>query len=119
MRLRRETGDFSINVHKVQVDGDTTFTFTPAKLPAGLSQEDFIGAVVNVVIDSTYSGEGGEPDVTTHEESVSVVIGTSDRINNQSVAGYFQLITMGANNMITILYNKETGALANTLPAGE
>lgn len=119
MRLRRETGDFSIKVHKVQVDGDATVTFTPAKLPAGLSQEDFIGAVVNVVIDTTWSGEGGAPDETDHEESVTIVICTSDMINHKSGTGYYQLMTMGANNMTDILYNKETGALVTELPDGE
>ncbi len=71
MRLRRETGDFSIKLVGTMDDysGMTQYSLERNKLPIGLGVEDFVGTVVlytrggkpyriTTIISATFSGDG-------------------------------------------------------------
>lgn len=93
MRLRRETGDFSIKINYT----DSTSAYDNAEsIPAGLSAEDLIGTVV----------EFYEKGILTHYSIVSLAMPYQDEIE-------IAFLSTRAANVVPVRYgyNPTTGAI--------
>lgn len=92
MRLRRETGDYSI---KVVYDGVSEYEFS--EINRGLGAEDLIGGIV------TYVAMSGEDVSSTLTSVITTVAVASDTISFNVPDG---------STGITVDYDPATGALA-------
>lgn len=101
MRLRRETGDFSVTV-TLDSEGHVE-SVSPAKLAAGLTGEDFVGIVLGVKsVNPVYS-------------MYTVVDEVTDAVAPGNIPMSVIMKELTNNIMITLNYNKNTGDL--TVPS--
>ena len=101
MRLRRETGDFSVTV-TLDSEGHVE-TVAPSKLVAGLSGEDFVGLVLIVnSVNPVYS-------------MYAVIDEVTDAVAPGNIPMSVIMKELTNNIVITLNYNKNTGDL--TVPS--
>lgn len=99
MRLRRETGDFSINI-----DGPGY----KKQLPKGLSAEDFAGILITIHSKLT-DAETGE----VKEDTVNVSVPTN--ITQDMLAGTIDIAVSPAEKLV---YDTATGIITTASPGG-
>jgi hypothetical protein len=96
MRLRRETGDFSINMEV----GPGAAKYSK-QLPKGLSAEDFIGAIVNMSM--TVIPAGSDTPVTT------TIIGVASAV--QTTTANDDILLFGHSGAPIAVYSPTTGII--------
>lgn len=102
MRLRRETGDFSINM-----DVSPGAAEYKQQLPKGLSAEDFIGVLVN--LSTTMTPMGSDTPITRNILGVILSVDTNDKNDD---------ILVTVDERTTLIYSPVTGIIKTYKPGG-
>ncbi len=98
MRLRRETGDFSINIES---DGPGAPEYEQ-QLPKGLSAEDFVGVLVTNRVTAVPLGSVDDTPVTTVYRNVISLVTTSTKDDD---------ILLGFSDRPMLEYSPTTGII--------
>lgn len=110
MRLRRETGDWTIKVKTLTFDLDknrVSLTFENAYLPKGLTSEDFVGAIVE---SPAYDMKSIPASPTPLDGVMRTTVTDAVDINGLAYSTVFMLSKMLAET--EVYYDRRTGKIS-------
>lgn len=111
MRLRRETGDWTIKFSRI-APSESAYQLKTEQLPTGLSAEDFVGTVLELADYERVSGSDGITPISKTLAPITTPV--IEHVATDYNIHYVELhFTVDSNLGIGLFYNPENGKLSN------